>query len=104
MPSVKQIKSFAHYLHIVSKLQRTIILHQHKFPELHTLQDKIIWTPIDKNQVHPLIHHLERVCTVLQANSEGYITRHLYNNFRKDVEAFTTDQELQTAPFYLDLL
>jgi hypothetical protein len=73
----KNVETIAKYIHIAGKLQRTIIVNQQKFPELHDLQDLIINIPIDRTRQNPFLHHLEQICQVLRDNSNTYIVRHL---------------------------
>lgn len=101
---IKDPKFFAHYLHIICKLHRTIILNKDKFPDLWELQDKVIWIPIDRNQLNPLLKHLECVNKVLATESNNYIIRQLYHNFEKDVEALREERSLQASPYYLNIL
>jgi hypothetical protein len=97
-----QVETFARYIHIAGKLQRTIIVNHQKFPELADLQEKIINIPIDKNQPNPFLHHLEIIGQVLKENSQTYIVRHLHYIFTQDVEALAQNRELLNLEYYLN--
>ena len=98
----KKVETFARYLHIAGKLQRTLIVHHKKFPELAGLQEQVIKVPLDKTQSNPFLHHLEQISQVLKQNSQSYIVRHLHYNFTKDVEALAEDRELLDLEYYLN--
>lgn len=100
----RKVKTFAKYIHIAGKLQRTIIVNYKKFPELEALQDKIMNIPIDRTQPNPLLQHLEQISQVLKQNSQTYIVRHLQYNFNKDVEALAEDRELLDIEYYLNYI
>ncbi len=68
------------------------------------LQDKIIWTPLDKTKQDILNFHLQAISQVLKAESTNYTIRQMYHLFQKDVEAFMEEKDLQAEPFYLSLI
>jgi hypothetical protein len=100
----KQVDTFARYMHMAIKLQRTVIVHQKRFPEFQGLYDNLNKLSLDSTQPNPYLHHLEQICRLLQQGGDTQMMQQLHHNFKQDVEALAHERELMASEYYLNPL